>query len=100
MIEDARRIPAGSTVTGDVCIMGAGAAGITIARELAGTDTRVIVLVGGGSRERACDRDLYRGSVTAAHEPLEENRRRGWGGTTALWGGRCVPLDPIDFASR
>ncbi len=26
--------------------------------------------------------------------------RRQVGGTTALWGGRCVPFDPIDFEDR
>lgn len=102
MIEDARQIPPGSTVSADVCIIGAGAAGITIARELANSALEVVVLVGGGHRERPQDRDMYRGSVApdSPHEPIEENRRRAWGGTTALWGGRCIPLDPIDFEQR
>lgn len=102
MILDSRRVTPGATLGCDVCIVGSGAAGITIATELAGTEIQVIVLVGGGTWERARDRDLYRGSLTqgTAHEPLEENRRRGWGGTTTRWGGRCVPLDPIDFAPR
>jgi choline dehydrogenase-like flavoprotein len=100
-IEDARRLPSGSTLSSDICVMGAGAAGITIALELANTATEVIVIVGGGPRERPEDRDLYRGEhADNGHEPLEENRRRGWGGTTAMWGGRCLPLDPIDFERR
>src|ERR1700678_3759445 len=52
MIEDARQIPPGSTISADVCIIGAGAAGITIARELANSALEGVVLVGGGHRER------------------------------------------------
>ncbi len=83
-------------------MIGAGAAGITMAYELARSPLQVVVLVGGGRRERTRDRDLYRGLVDPAgsHERLELNRRRGWGGTTALWGGRCLPLDPVDFEER
>lgn len=102
MIEDARKIPRETLISTDVCIVGAGAAGITIARQLSTTGVRVALLVGGGPHERPRDRDLYRGVIASGsvHEPLEENRRRRWGGTTAAWGGRCVPLDPIDFDQR
>lgn len=86
----------------DVCIVGSGAAGITLAMELAKTSLNVLVLAGGGWTESSKDRDLYAGSVEppGSHEPLEENRRRMMGGTTTVWGGRCVPFDPIDFRQR
>jgi len=102
VIEHARRIPQGSAIRADVCIAGAGAAGITLAHELADSGLSVVLLVGGGRREGERDRDLYRGSADppGSHEPLEQNRRRGWGGTTARWGGRCLPLDPVDFEER
>jgi choline dehydrogenase-like flavoprotein len=102
MIDDARRLRAGSRIETDLCIVGGGAAGITLARELAHTGMRIVLLVGGRRRERAADRELYRGSAApgTSHEPLEENRRRCWGGTTTVWGGRCIPLDPIDFEAR
>ena len=60
MIEDARRIPNGAALEGDLCIVGGGAAGIAIAREFIGTACKVILLVGAGKRESAADRDLYR----------------------------------------
>ena len=102
MIENARKLPAGAVIESDICIVGGGAAGITIAHELARSTVRVVVLAGGDRRERGDDRDLYRGGIApgTSHEPLEEGRRRAWGGTTSAWHGRCVPLDPIDLAQR
>jgi choline dehydrogenase-like flavoprotein len=102
VIEDGRRLAPGQIVSADVCVIGSGAAGITTALELAATGRRIVVLAGGGRRERHQDRDLYRGSASppGSHEPLEDGRRRMWGGTTSAWGGRCVPLDPIDFDDR
>jgi choline dehydrogenase-like flavoprotein len=102
MIQDARRIPAGTVLEYDVCIVGGGAAGISMAKALAGTSWRVLLVEAGERGETAQARDLYRGFAAPAesHEPLEENRRRQFGGTTAAWGGRCVPFDAIDFEER
>lgn len=102
MIEDARQIAHRKTLESDVCIVGGGAAGISIAVELAKTSLRVILLEAGGRREDAEARELYRGYSyeEKSHEPLTENRRRQWGGTTGVWGGRCVPFDSIDFQRR
>ncbi len=48
------------------------------------------------------NRDLYRGVVKTegSHEPLEDTRRRQFGGGSAVWAGRCVPFDAIDFRQR
>ena len=102
MILDAKNIENLARLTTDVCIVGSGAAGITLAVELKRCNIDVVVLTGGRERETSADRDLYRGvaDVEHPHEPLEENRRRVFGGTTVAWGGRCIPLEPIDFASR
>ena len=102
MIIDAAQLDEGAALAADVCIVGSGAAGITLALELATTGLNVAMLTGGARRERSADRDLYRGEVEAgsSHEPLEENRRRAFGGSTIAWGGRCIPLEPIDFETR
>lgn len=102
MILDAKNIENLAQLTTDVCIVGSGAAGITLALELSRRNIDVVVLTGGRERESAADRDLYRGTPDAGHphEPLEENRRRVFGGTTVAWGGRCIPLEPIDFSPR
>jgi choline dehydrogenase-like flavoprotein len=102
MIIDAKNIESQAELTTDVCVVGSGAVGITLALELSRRGIEAIVLAGGQEHETAADRDLYRGAAEAGsvHEPLEENRRRVFGGTTVAWGGRCVPLDPVDFESR
>lgn len=102
MIDDARKVPAGKILQCDICIVGGGPAGITIANELAGSAASVILLESGGWNETARERDLYRGHVEpkSSHEPLEENRRRQWGGASAAWGGRCIPFDALDFEKR
>ena len=48
MIVDARNIPNESLISCDVCIVGAGAAGITIAREFVGRNLQVVMLESGG----------------------------------------------------
>jgi choline dehydrogenase-like flavoprotein len=45
---DARSLDNGTVLQGDLCIVGAGAAGITIARELANTPLKILLLEGGG----------------------------------------------------
>ena len=102
MIEDAREIPNQTILDTTVCILGGGAVGITLARELVRNGIEVILLPGAGKKERKSDRDRYRGRADppGSHEPLEENRKRVFGGTTTAWGGRCVPFDPIDFEPR
>lgn len=102
MISSAADVPAGSEISCDICIIGSGPAGITLARELMGTTLRTILLESGGRKETEQSRDLSRGYVQppGSHEPLEEGRRRQFGGTSEAWGGRCVPLDEIDFERR
>lgn len=102
MIEDARPILPDSKFEVDLCIVGGGAAAISLALEYMNSGLRVIMVPGGGANQTASGIDLYRGKVDpqGSHEPLEENRLRMWGGTTTVWGGRCVPFDPIDFEAR
>nr|WP_042671067.1 GMC family oxidoreductase [Methylobacterium sp. B34] len=85
----------------DVCIIGSGPAGSTIARELSDTKARIVVLESGGFDRNA--------SVDALNEienigrPREEQwavRNRIVGGSSHTWGGRCAPFDEIDFENR
>jgi flavin-dependent dehydrogenase len=48
VLRDAREVPAGVVLETDVCVVGAGAAGITLARELASAPFGVVVLESGG----------------------------------------------------
>ena len=104
MFVDALDLENGSddVLRADVCIVGAGAAGITLALELVGSGHEVLLLEAGGRREEPETQALYAGQVrdAALHPPPDRYRVRRYGGSTTLWGGRCVPFDPIDFEPR
>lgn len=102
MLQDARELPDGQLLEADVCIAGAGAAGITLALELLDGGLNVVLLESGGFKDEPASQALYAGSVADArlHSPPDRYRQRRFGGSTTLWGGRCMPLDPIDFEER
>ena len=101
MIEDLRDHPHGLAIQADVCLIGAGAAGITLARDLAGSGLRVCLLEGGGLQfEYAESQSLYAGTSVGLPLSLEAGRLRYFGGTTNHWAGRCAPLSEIDFRPR
>lgn len=82
-------------------MIGAGAAGITLTRRLLGLGHDVILLESGGLDYEAPIADLNAGSnVGEPYYDLEDSRLRFFGGTTAIWGGRCAELDPIDLEKR
>jgi choline dehydrogenase-like flavoprotein len=101
MIIDARILPAGTVIEADLCIIGAGAAGITIARAFEGSGFRVALLESGGLELEDDTQQLYDGkSVGLPYLDLTTCRLRFFGGTTNHWGGWCVPLDEADFEPR
>jgi choline dehydrogenase-like flavoprotein len=85
----------------DVAIVGAGVAGIVLTQRLLARGLRVILLESGGLDYEAATADLNAGESTGmTYYPLDHARLRMFGGTTAIWGGRCAELDPIDFEHR
>lgn len=98
---DARTVPENKTIETDVCIVGAGAAGITLARELIGLPFRVCLLESGGFDADVQTQALYQGdNAGIPYFPLQAARLRYFGGTTNHWDGWCRPLDAIDFEAR
>lgn len=91
----------GTVLRTDIAVVGAGPAGISLARELSGNGPDVL-LIESGAREPATPfQELSRGeTVGTPYWPLHENRRRCVGGTTDLWAGWCRPLDDIDLSVR
>src|SRR6266702_8167288 len=101
VIVDARSVPAGTVVETEVCIVGAGAAGITLAREFSDAQVRVVLLESGGMDYEPETQALYEGqSIGRPFLDLTICRLRFFGGTTNHWGGWCLPLDEIDFEAR
>jgi choline dehydrogenase-like flavoprotein len=101
VLADARAVPSDSLIHCDVCIIGAGAAGITIAREFLGSATQVVLLESGWLEPDDATQALYQGSVTAQpYFALDASRYRYFGGSTNLWTGECRPLDAQDFELR
>ncbi|KYG81030.1 choline dehydrogenase-like flavoprotein [Roseivirga ehrenbergii] len=81
----------------DVCICGAGPAGITLARKLA-EKGRQVALMEGGDRSLSSDsQQLYRGDSLGTPYPVAASRLRYFGGTSNHWGGETRPLDERDF---
>ena len=102
MLLDAHDLPDGQLLEADVCIAGAGAAGISLALELLDSGVDVLLIESGGLKEERASQALYAGTVAdeRLHSPPDKYRQRRFGGSTTLWGGRCMPFDPIDFEER
>lgn len=101
MLIDLRKDPGAAAVASDVCIIGAGAAGITLARRLAQRGHAVCLLESGGLDFEQATQDLYRGAnVGMPYYDLDQSRLRFFSGTVSIWGGRCALLNPIDFERR
>lgn len=109
MIKDFNDSAVGKTIETDVCIVGAGAAGITIAHALMNKGLNVIVLESGGYQPDKDTLDLNNLTVDeridanvagTRADPNQACRQRFFGGTTNHWSGWCRELDEIDFKAR
>ena len=89
-------------VSVDVCVVGAGPVGLAAALTLADAGRSVLLVDSGHEHLDAQAQSLSTAHILdpKAHAPMAHAVQRGLGGTSALWGGRCVPLDPIDFLAR
>jgi choline dehydrogenase-like flavoprotein len=85
----------------DLCVIGAGPAGIAIARSFIGTSTTVCLIEGGGLTGEDRSQSLYEGS-SAGSTPFDAgtSRMRVFGGSCTLWGGGCIPLANTDLEPR
>lgn len=85
----------------DICICGAGAAGITLAIELAGKGKKVALFEGGDEDYSDESQSVY-GPINTGltYYGINGCRLRYLGGTTNHWAGRTMVLQPIDFEKR
>ena len=84
----------------DVCICGAGFAGITMALNLP-RNLKVLLLEGGGFKATSESQSIYEGiSKGQTYIATGSSRLRYFGGTSGSWGGWCRPLDAYDFEPK
>lgn len=101
MFIDANELADNTKINADICIFGAGVAGLSIAREFINTPYKVCVLEGGGLGYEPESQALYEGkNVGVDYWSLESARIRFFGGTGNHWGGYCLPLEEDDFEKR
>ena len=110
MILDSRSLPENVTIDSDICIVGSGTAGVTLAKEFIDQEFRVCVLESGGLKPDRETQALYQGeNIGHPYFTLHSARARYFGGTTNRWnipigddasGVRMRPLDAIDFEER
>ena len=109
MLVDAAQLTENSRLEADVVIAGGGVAGIALARQLADAGLSVLVLESGGEAPEPRTQSLYEGTMTLGgpgndprplNEYLVSSRVRCFGGSGNVWGGKCAPLDPVDFERR
>lgn len=101
MLIDARTVDSGFQFECDLCVIGAGPAGIAIADRLRTSGLSVLLLESGGFDYQLATQALYRGEVRGhSYWRLDACRWRLFGGGSNRWGGWCRPLAPLDFTQR
>lgn len=106
---DARRLPAGTRLEADLCIVGAGPTGLALARECLDRGIGVLLLESGGVGAETQAQELNDGRVIGSpYAGLRVTRHRQVGGGAGIWntplhgqaGAKYVPLDPCDLEER
>lgn len=110
MLIDARTIASGQELAADVCIIGAGTAGLMLASQLVNLPFRVILIESGGLKpDRGSNQLNWGENIGLKYYALDTARARYFGGSTNRWhvsigehqlGARIRPLDAIDFEER
>ena len=113
----------GDELSCDVLIIGGGAAGLTLARGLDGTELDVLIAESGGldeaedtealnrvlsqpenwSHEQIARREAFHGPQTRLWSHKNQNygvRCRSLGGSTSAWAGKSATFDEMDFVAR
>jgi choline dehydrogenase-like flavoprotein len=102
MIEELGTLGEDIAAEADLAVVGAGPAGIVVALEAARHGHSVVLIESGSRSFDPAVQDLSEAAAWDRHRhaPLSLAVRRQVGGTSVIWGGRCVPFDPVDFAQR
>ena len=98
MILDGRKLKSGANIDCDICIVGSGPAGITLALELANSKKRVCILEAGDYKASKADlNEFFSGDNVGLPYKLTDCRSRQFGGTSVQWAGYLAMMDSRDF---
>jgi GMC oxidoreductase/Pyridine nucleotide-disulphide oxidoreductase len=102
MIQSGSRIEDGELLSAQLVVIGAGPGGIVSAVEACRRGVDVILIETGNRRPTSHNQRLSvaHRQQPELHAPVELAVSRQVGGTSSIWGGRCVPYDPVDFVIR
>ena len=102
MIEDLRSLEPNLEINTDLCIIGSGPAGLSIASEFAQSSIKVLILESGGVvEEPEIDALSLIDNIGAPRlEDPTKVRNRIFGGSSHTWSGRCTTFDEIDYEVR
>lgn len=85
----------------DICIIGGGIVGITLAMYLK-KELNILLLEAGGLNYSEESQEIYQGDHVGFNTNYTlKNRGNRWlGGSSHTWGGRCYPFTSLDFKKR
>ncbi|CDO07443.1 GMC family oxidoreductase [Mycolicibacterium cosmeticum] len=101
-VQSGYELAPGARLRASLVVVGAGPAGIVCAVEAARRGVDVLLIESGGREPDPHRQRLSTATVRHPnlHAPVELTVSRQIGGTSAIWGGRCVPYDEVDFLDR
>lgn len=98
---DLEDVAAGSVFRSDICIVGAGVAGLLLATRLARMGFSVNLIEGGGLSLETRSQDLFNVPMAGrSYVGATEARFRVFGGSSTRWGGQMLPLPDEVFEPR
>jgi choline dehydrogenase-like flavoprotein len=100
MFIDFRDHPRDEQIETDICVIGAGAAGLALTQALANSPLDVCLLETGGMSHETAYTQLAKAKRSQGDYFTNACRARQFGGSTSHWGGYSIPLDKVDFERR
>ena len=101
MFKDLKDFPSNSILRYDICIVGTGPAGISVAKQLLGTNLKIAILESGGLEPESEYQELNEGINSGpSYLSLDSSRLRCFGGAGKLWAGHCAPFKSDEFDKK
>ena len=101
MFKDLNDLSIQESISCDICIVGSGPAGISVAKKLLGSDVKVILLESGGIEPSVEHNELNKGENSGPRFlSLDASRVRCFGGASRIWAGHCAPFTKEDFKEK